>query len=75
MTESDHVKMLDLLSSIRGRFLLHGYPSDMYDSFARENTLDTIEISVKKHSSSGKVKPDAIEKLWANYDLNKRINK
>lgn len=75
MTESDHIDLLNLLSSVRGRFILHGYPSDLYEDFSRSNNLDSFEISVKKHSSSGKVKPDAIEKLWSNYDLKKEVNR
>ena len=74
MSEPDHVALLAILSSISGRFLLHGYPSDLYEDFARSNNLDSLEIPVKKHSSSGKVKPEAIEKLWSNYDLKKKAN-
>jgi site-specific DNA-adenine methylase len=74
LSESGHETLLDTLSSIEGRFLIHGYPSDMYDDFARDNSLSHLEISVKKHSSSGKVKPEALEKVWGNYDF-KGLNK
>ncbi len=69
MTESDHEDLISILSSIRGRFLLHGYPSDMYNHFEMSQSLNSVEITVKKHSSSGKTKPEATEKLWANYSI------
>ena len=68
MTKDDHEHLLKLLSTLEGRFLLHGYPSELYDDFAEENDWFSEEMTVKKHSSSSQEKPSAIEKVWMNYD-------
>jgi DNA adenine methylase len=69
MSESDHEDLLKIISRMKGRFLIHGYPSDLYETFSQENGWSSVELPTKKHSSSQKEKPDAIEKFWVNYDL------
>lgn len=70
MSDSEHQELLDLLTLIEGRFLLHTYPNQLYDDFAKINGFNVVDVVGKKSSSSQKVKPDSIERIIFNYDLN-----
>lgn len=64
MTEQDHVELLDCLSQLRGKFLLSGYPSQLYRSYATRYGWQSITFAVPNHSSSARSKQETI---WSNY--------
>jgi DNA adenine methylase len=69
MGEDSHRELLDTLAGIRGKFLLSGYTSPLYDLYAERHGWARLAREVVKHSSGAKTKPRATEVLWANYPL------
>lgn len=63
MSREQHVELLDTLKSIKGRFLLSGYSSDLYNSYGWTRT----EIDSPNHASSAASKEIKTECLWSNY--------
>jgi DNA adenine methylase len=68
MTEAGHQKLLETLAGIQGRFLLSGYPSQMYDSFAKGHGWHCTEFEIDNKAASGANKRTMIECVWTNYD-------
>lgn len=66
MTETDHLALLDCLKQIKGKFLLSGYPSDLYANELAGFKCFVREIDNK--ASSSKTKAKKTECLWVNYD-------
>lgn len=69
MTLGDHEQLLDALAGIKGKFLLSGYPSDLYGRFAQRHGWSTHDIAITNHAAGGKTKRVMTERLWANYPL------
>ena len=69
MTSDDHLKLLQALGTIKGKFLLSGYPSSLYDTYAEKFGWCKREIKIDNKASAKKVKEIKTECLWANYDL------
>jgi len=67
MTLEDHVNLLDVLSMIKGKFILSGYPSKLYARYAKLCNWSYAEKEVKASSSSKKVKDKRMECLWMNF--------
>lgn len=67
MTEQDHERLLEVLESIEGKFLLSGYHSKLYDSFAAENVWTCHEKAINNHAAGGKTKRTMTECIWTNY--------
>lgn len=69
-TEQDMRNLLDLLATVKGRFLLSSYPSDLLSGYIKQYgwKFRTIEqkVSVNKGSGRGKLKTEV---LTANYDI------
>jgi DNA adenine methylase len=65
MTEADHRELLDLLLSVRGKVMLSGYPSRLYDEALAGWTRHTDD---KPNNASGaKVKGRETEVVWCNF--------
>ncbi len=69
MTNEQHKRLLVTLGGISGKFLLSGYPNDLYDNAARTYGWNRVDITIDNKASSKKVKPKKIESLWSNYDI------
>jgi DNA adenine methylase len=67
LAPEQHEELLASLDGVSGKFILSGYRSPMYDSFARKNGLRRVDIEIDNKSSGSKVKPTKIESLWFNY--------
>lgn len=65
MTEEDHVKLGEMLKSVKGKVLLSGYYSNLYAKMFKGWELSTREIA--NHASQAKEKQRRIECLWKNY--------
>lgn len=65
-TIDDYKRLLELLSTIKGKFLLTSFPTDILDDFTRENGWKTIknEMAAAAGSTVGKKK---IEVFTMNY--------
>jgi hypothetical protein len=60
MTRADHIELLDTLQQIRGKVLLSGYRSEMYDTALSD--WNRRDIDVANHAAGGKL-------LWREADL------
>ena len=60
--------MLEVLANVRGRFLLSGYRSEMYDEYADRHGWHCAEFETDNKAASGPRKRRVVECVWANYD-------
>lgn len=70
MSDVQHAELLGVLAQIQGKFILSGYPSEMYDFAADLNGWRCIEVEVVAASSSKQDKKNDLRKecLWLNFD-------
>jgi hypothetical protein len=55
------------LDNIKGKFLLSGYRSKLYDHYAEQCGWNREEISVPNNASSSKEKKIMTECVWRNF--------
>lgn len=67
MSFEDHGRLLAVLGSIEGKFLLSGYPSEVYDEAADAFGWNRVDISIDNKASSKKTKDTKTECIWRNY--------
>lgn len=67
MTTDDHVQLLDCLGEIKGRFLLSGYHSGLYDATAKASNWNRVDIQIDNKASGRKSKELKTECVWRNY--------
>jgi DNA adenine methylase len=67
MSESDHRALLNVLGCLKGRFMLSGYRSDLYDERARMHGWNRHDFDVDNKASGGKTKRRMTECLWCNF--------
>lgn len=67
MTWDEHSKLLEVLHGIKGKFMLCGYRSGLYDLWATESGWNVHEFSIDNKSSSKKEKDIKIECVYTNY--------
>jgi DNA adenine methylase len=65
MTEEDHRALAEALRQCRGKVVLSGYPSDLYD--ALYNGWRTVEFDIANHAAGGRSKARKQEMLWMNW--------
>jgi DNA adenine methylase len=66
MTEADHRELLDVLLRCRGRVMLSGYPSRLYDQALARWSRRTFELP--NNAAGGERKGRETEVLWMNFD-------
>jgi hypothetical protein len=68
MTAQQHAALLEVLAGIRGRFLLSGYRSPLYDRAAARHgwTRHDQQIDCKVGGNGGREKSQRIESIWIN---------
>lgn len=64
MTPEQHANMLYRLTLLRGNFILSGYHSDLYDSWAERNGYQCFEVVRPNASGKGEEKQDRVECIW-----------
>ncbi len=69
MTKKDHLSLLTLLSCIDGKFLLSGYPSCLYEDWARACGWHCRTFDLPNNAAGGKDKRRMTECLWSNFPL------
>lgn len=67
MSYKQHEELLKALSKIEGRFLLSGYPSNLYDCYRNLNGWKQYEKAINNHAAGGKTKRKMVECVWTNY--------
>lgn len=68
MTTEQHAKLLMVISEIKGKFMLSGYPSVLYNSFAKARGWRTVDFDLPNNAASGKSKGRETECVWMNYE-------
>jgi DNA adenine methylase len=68
MSEEDHKELLEVLAACKGKFILSGYPSNLYDEFAAANGWHRVDYDVPNHAAGGDKKRRMTERVWMNYD-------
>lgn len=69
MGGDEHAELLTWLAGIKGKFLLSGYPSDLYEHHRRAHGWHVVTREIDNKASSAKTKAKKTECLWANYPL------
>jgi len=67
MDDKAHGALLEALAGIKGRFLLSGYRSKLYDRVAELAKWNRHEFDLPNNSAGGKEKQRRIECVWTNY--------
>jgi len=65
MDEQAHIDLLDILNKIKGKALVSGYASDLYNK--KLKNWNRYEKNVVNHSGQNKRKNPRTEILWTNY--------
>lgn len=67
MTPATHRELLELLATVKGRWLLSGYRCADYDAAAERNGWHRVDFELANHSAGGKAKRRMVESVWMNY--------
>ncbi|HWB11455.1 MAG TPA: hypothetical protein VG826_19650 [Pirellulales bacterium] len=67
MSEGQHVALLETLADIQGRFMLCGYPSELYAAAEAQHGWRHVDFHVPNHASGAKRKALETERVWMNY--------
>ncbi len=67
MSNNDHKRLLSRLSTVKGKFLLSGYPSDLYDEAAAKHGWRLHTFNLPNNAASGTTKRRMTECIWTNY--------
>lgn len=67
MTETQHFDLLKQLAGIKGKFLLSGYRSAMYDADAKRFGWRRVDFDLPNNASGGESKRRMTECVWMNY--------
>lgn len=67
MDETQHAELLSALAVLKGRFLLSGYRSDLYDAAAAASGWRRTDIDIANHAAGGASKRRMVECVWRNF--------
>lgn len=67
MSHDDHGELLSRLTQIKGKFLLSGYHSQLYEYWAIRSGWSCEEIKIPNNASSSKEKRIMTECVWRNF--------
>lgn len=70
MSEWDHQQLLETLAEtavFKGKFLLSGYRSKLYDEFADFCGWHRTDFDIANHAAGGDTKQRMIESVWSNF--------
>jgi DNA adenine methylase len=65
MTKAQHIELLETILACKGKVMISGYPSPLYDAYIGDWTRHVFEIS--NHASGAKTKGKEQEILWVNW--------
>ena len=68
-TVDDFERLLQLLTTLKGKFMLSSYPSDILSRHAHEAGWRMMEIELPRSAGGGR----KVEVLTINYDVNENI--
>lgn len=65
MDEPAHVRLLEMLPKIKGKFILSGYGNPLYDSSL--SMYRKVEFDFANHAAGGEEKRRMVETIWLNF--------
>lgn len=65
MSTADHVELAGVLNNFKGKVIISGYASSLYEKLYKNWRCENKQIA--NHSSQQKIKPIKTECLWLNY--------
>lgn len=68
MTREQHVALLETLAAIKGKFMLSGYASPLYDSFETCHKWKCHEFDIANSAAGGESKRRMTECVWCNFE-------
>jgi len=68
MTQDQHRELLDVLAGVEGKFMLSGYPSELYQEWELRHGWKRHDYLIDNKAAAGKVKEKKTECLWCNFD-------
>jgi DNA adenine methylase len=68
MTHEQHIELLDVLAGIEGRFILSGYPNELYSRAQARYGWHCTERRIDNKVAGGKAKRVMTEAYWTNYE-------
>jgi DNA adenine methylase len=71
MSEDEHRELAETLNTCRGKVVLSGYPSALYDDLY--GSWRTVEIDIPNHAAGGRQKTRMREILWLNFSAAARL--
>lgn len=66
MSDEDHRRLAGVLNSCKGRVILSGYPSDLYDELYQG--WSQVSFDIANHAAGGESKSRKTEVLWMNFE-------
>ena len=67
MTEAQHKELLNVLANCKGKFLLSGYPSDLYEAMEKKCQWRHVDFILPNNASGGDEKRRMTERVWMNF--------
>jgi DNA adenine methylase len=67
MTAEQHEQLLCIISRIKGKFLLSGYPSQMYTSHQSRFGWNRHDFDIANNAAGGEEKRRMVECVWCNF--------
>lgn len=67
MSPDDHRHLLDALSGLKGKFLLSGYPSILYNDYATRLRWTRVDFDLPNNAAGGEEKRRMTECVWRNF--------
>lgn len=68
MTAEQHEKLLLCLTKLKGRFMLSGYRSELYDQYAELDGWHRVDFDLPNNSAGGRKKRRVTECVWMNFE-------
>jgi DNA adenine methylase len=65
MSSASHCELLELIRTVRGKVMLSGYPSELYDSSLADWNRHIFDLP--NNAAAGKAKERETEVLWCNF--------
>lgn len=65
MTDDDHIELSKALNNFRGKVIISGYPSTLYNRLYQNWNM--VEKQIANHASQQKKKTTKTEVIWTNY--------
>jgi DNA adenine methylase len=72
MKYRQHEGLLNTLSQMKGKFILSGYPSELYKEYEEQYSWDRREFDVANSASGRQTKERKTEVLWANFSIEEK---